>query len=49
MIDVEFHPWKSTFELIIVLPKQQYNNLEQIAKYAPGGVSRLSRLTHVSL
>ena len=38
MVNVDFHSWKSTLELIIVLPKQYYNNPEQIAKYAPDGV-----------
>ena len=37
MAKVDFHPWKSTLELIIVLPKQHYNYPEHIAKYAPGG------------
>ena len=35
MVNVDLHPWKSILELIIVLPKQQYNIPEKIAKYDP--------------
>ena len=49
MVNVDFHSWKSTPELIIVLPKQHYNNPTQIVKYASGGVGRQSHLTHISL
>ena len=49
MVNVDFHAWESTFEWMIVLPKQHYNNMEQIAKYAPNGVDRQSHLTHESL
>jgi hypothetical protein len=37
MAKVEFHPWKSTPYLVIVLLGQHYNHPEHIAKYAPGG------------
>ena len=36
MVNADFRLWKFALELIIVLPKQHYNNPEQMAKYTLG-------------
>ena len=49
IIDVDFHPKKFSFELIIMFPKQHYKNLKQSIKYAFNGVGLQSRFNHISL
>jgi hypothetical protein len=49
LVGSQYFIWKSIVKLIIVLPKQHYNNPKQIAKYAPDGVDQQNYLTHISL
>jgi hypothetical protein len=46
-LDIDFHLLKSIVELIIVLPKQHYNNLKHNGQVAPDGVDRQSGLTYI--
>ena len=48
-LDMNFHSLKSIVELIIVLPKQHYNNLKHSGQVAPDGVDWHNGFTYIGL